>query len=185
MNTRIKGILLGSRVIVFNVNDARKLYRLGFYGKPLGVPKLKSPDEDFNAPLELDLIEALYLTEKGILTVVSPNGEELDSTKLKLIGEQLIPSFNDLYRVYKLLRERGYVVRSGLKYGADFAVYEHGPGIDHAPYLVHVIRIHEHLDPLEIVRAGRLSHSVRKKFVLAVIDDAGRITFIGFEWFKP
>ena len=40
---------------------------MGYYGKPLGVPKPKGPD--FEAPLVLDLIEARYLVENGLLEV--------------------------------------------------------------------------------------------------------------------
>ena len=47
--------------------------------------------------------------------------------------------FDIKYLVFKKLRDVGYVVSPGIKFGCDFAVYEHGPGIDHAPYLVQVV----------------------------------------------
>jgi len=92
-----------------------------------------------------------------------------------------------LYNVYRDLREKGYVVRSGLKFGADFAVYEKGPGIDHAPYLVHVLSIDETLNPVELVRAGRLSHSVRKKFIIATTRNelGSKVEKIMFKWYRP
>ena len=186
MSRRIKGVLLGSRIVVFDVNDAKSLYRMGFYGKPLGVSKVKDPEKELNAPLELDLVEATYLVEKGILEVYDAKGKKIGLDELKDIASKRIHEFKELYLVYKMLRDHGYIVRSGLKFGADFAVYEQGPGIDHAPYLVHVIKVHESLTPLEIVRAGRLSHSVRKKFILALVDEkSSSVHFIGFEWYKP
>jgi tRNA-intron endonuclease len=89
-----------------------------------------------------------------------------------------------LYTVYRDLRDRGFIVRSGLKYGSDFTVYRLGPGLEHAPYILHVYRGFERLDPTEIVRAGRLSHSVRKTFILAFPSRDGRVTYLMFNWLK-
>lgn len=181
---KFRGVLLGLRVIVFDVNQARELYRLGFYGKPLGIPKPK--DAEFTAPLELGLIEAIYLAEKGLLSIVDEDERELSTKDIASHARRFIPKFDIIYKVYKELRDKGYIVRSGLKYGADFAVYEKGPGIDHAPYLVHVIEADEEIDPLGIVRAGRLSHSVRKAFILAITGSSETPTrYLMFKWSKP
>ncbi len=178
-----RGVILGSRVLIFNVDEARRLYADGFYGKPLGVPKVRG--NDFDEPLELDLIEALYLLEKGVLSLEDEEGRQVTKEEFLMRARQLVPRFDILYKVYKELRERGLVVRSGLKFGADFAVYLHGPGIDHAPFLVTVVEYEDKMDPLEIVKAGRLSHSVRKHFVIAAVNkNTGRVTYLAFAWFR-
>ncbi len=178
------GTLVGLKVIVFDYEEARKVFSLGFYGKPFGIRKPKS--SDFNAPLELSLIEAIYLVEKGYLEVKTLDDRILKLNELVEYARKKIPRFDILYPVYRDLREKGYVVRSGLKFGADYAVYEHGPGIDHAPFLVHVMPLNEVIDPIEIVRAGRLSHSVRKHFVIAAVNPGTRtIKYVMFKWFKP
>ncbi len=185
MKKTIRGRLLGRRVVVFDDEEARRLFSQGFYGRPLRKPKPQGP-EDIEAPLELSLLEALYLLEKGVLQVVDEKGSPVDPQTLRDIGRRANPDFDILYRVYRDLREAGYVVRSGLKYGADFAVYEKGPGLEHAPYVVHVLRYRDTIDPLEIVRAGRLSHSVRKRFIIAAVDEeTGNITYIMFKWSNP
>lgn len=177
------GVLLGIRVIVFDHEQARQLYASGFYGKPLGIPKPRG--EGFDAPLELGLMEAVYLAEQGLLCVEEPRGgRRLGAGELMEYARSVIDRFDLLYRVYRDLRSKGYVVRSGLKYGADFAVYEKGPGLEHAPYLVHVHRGGSSIDPLEVVRAGRLSHSVRKDFILAVVRGPD-ISYLLFGWSKP
>jgi tRNA-intron endonuclease len=89
-----------------------------------------------------------------------------------------------LYTVYKNLRDSGLIVRPGMKFGADFAIYRYGPGIDHAPFIVTVAKRGVKIDPIEIVRAGRLSHSVRKTFILALEESPGRIYYLMFKWFK-
>lgn len=46
--------------------------------------------------------------------------------------------------------------------------------------------IDEEFDPISIVRMGRLLHSVRKKLVLAIIDNNnGNISYVLFKWWKP
>jgi len=176
------GVLIGLRVVIFDLEFSRKLYFNGYYGKPLAVPK---PDKSFNSPLELSLIEAAYLSEKNHIIVLDLDGRELGAEEILSIGSKHIPRINLLYIVYKDLRDKGYVVRSGMKFGADFALYEKGPGIDHAPFGVEVFSLKEHrFDPIDIVRMGRLLHSVRKKLILALVDGE-RIDYVILNWWKP
>ncbi len=177
-----RGVFIGDSVVVLDIDDARRLYASGFYGKPIGVEKPKGPD--FNTPLKLSLIEALYLEEKGELLVETLDGRRMDRSRL----EEALRSkrrFHLLYRVYKDLRDKGLVVRPGMRFGADFAVYRLGPGIDHAPFVVHVVEENEEIDPVDLVRAGRVSHSVRKTFIMAYPSASGRVRYIALRWFKP
>ena len=57
----MKSELLENRIIVWNIEDSKKLFTEGYYGKPIGMPKPKI--EEINVPLILDLIEGLYLLE--------------------------------------------------------------------------------------------------------------------------
>lgn len=179
----LSGLLVDSRVIVFNLEEARELYKNGFYGKPLGNPKPKSV-EDINTPLELSLFEAVYLAKKGILNV--GKGDKIYSTEeLISYSKEIIPRFELLYKVYEDLREKGFIVRSGMKYGADFAVYTLGPGVEHAPYLILVVDSNERLTPNELLSYGRVSHSTRKELILAFTNlKTNEISYIIFKWHK-
>ena len=84
--------------------------------------------------------------------------------------------------MYKDLRTRGLVATPGIKYGCDFAVYEHGPGIDHAPYIVQVWYGGASIEAAEIIKAGRLATTVRKSFMLAVVGE--EIVYLEFDWWK-
>lgn len=99
-------------------------------------------------------------------------------------GQKLIENFDTLYRVYRDLRERGFVIRRGLKFGCDYLLYKYGPGIDHAPFGVEVVRAEDVYDPIAIVRMGRLLHSVRKKLILAITSNE-KIDYYLFSWWKP
>ena len=73
----------------------------------------------------------------------------------------------------------------GIKFGCDFAVYERGPGIDHAPYLVQVFRATDEMTATCIVLAGRLATTVKKQFILAIPKMAEKkIEYVGFDWWR-
>ncbi|MCD6312996.1 MAG: tRNA-intron lyase [Thaumarchaeota archaeon] len=178
----IKAELVQGNIIVWNVEKSRSLYKLGFYGKPLGISKPKSAD--FNAPLVLDIIEAVYLAEKGLLEVYE-NGRRLELEELFDRAEKAYENFRERYQVYRDLREKGFIVTPGIKFGSDFAVYRIGPGLEHAPFIVQVKLPEEPLSALEIVRSGRLATTVKKYFTIAVPDVAKeKIAYILFEWWR-
>jgi len=180
---RYRGFLVGGRVYIPDHEEARRIWSLGFFGKPLGVDKPRRPD--FDSPLLLDPLEALYLLEKGVLEVYQGD-RPISPEDFKELMREMYPSLDPKYMVYKDLRDRGFAVISGLKFGVDFAVYKRGPGIEHAPYLVDVIMAGSMVSGDELVRAGRLATSVRKRFIYAVVDeDKKSVKYLMFRWFKP
>jgi tRNA-intron endonuclease len=175
-------LLPDNRLIVWSIEDSRKLFFNGFFGKPLGVSK---PKEDFETPLILDHIEGLYLLRKGVIEVYSTLDES------KIVDEQLLDysrkimeRFDEKLRVYTDLREKGWVVTPGVKYGCDFTVYKEGPGLEHAPFIVQIRKDVEKINASEIVGFGRIATTVHKNFILAILDDSG-IKYIEFEWWRP
>jgi len=185
MKNEIEAELIGTRIVVWNQKAGTTIYRMGFYGKPVGIPKPK-PEQDFNAPLMLDLMEGLYLSEKKKIKVIdSQDKKPIKKSALTSLAEETYRRFKLAYLVYKDMREKGYVVTPGIKFGADFAVYEHGPGIDHAPFLISVKTAEETLGTFEIVRAGRLATTVRKQFIIAVPDSRKKkVNYLIFKWWK-
>lgn len=171
-------------LVVWDPAKGSKLYKLGYYGKPMGIPKPKA--EDFSVPLILDLMEGLYLVEKGIITVTEgPENTKVSFSKLRRRAKKLYEEFDLKYTVYQDLRNQELIVTPGIKYGCDFAVYKHGPGVDHAPYMVSVKKTKDEITATEIVKAGRLATTVRKRFILAMPDiETEQIRYLIFKWFK-
>jgi tRNA-intron endonuclease len=175
--------LVGGRIIVWAIDEGIELYSSGFYGKPMVVRKANIGDE-FRDPSEISFFEALYLFEKKKLAILNENEEKL--TKKELIencNEQYI-NFENKMDVYRHLRKLGYIVRPGLKFGVDFAVYIKGPGLEHSPYMVQIIEQDGKINPIELVRAGRLATTVRKNFVIAS-KIKKKLHFFVFNRYKP
>jgi len=178
---RIPAKFVNSRVVVFNPLYASYLYvKEKFFGAPLGISKPKL--EYFSKPSELSLIEAYYLLKKGRISISDADGKNLTPEEFYEKAVQIHDKFEDKYVIYKDLREKGYIPRPGLKFGADFVVYKRGPGLEHSPFIVHVLPHDSSISAVGIVRAGRLATSVRKKFVIA---NPSTTSYYFFEWFKP
>ena len=161
------------RIIVPKEPQANQIHQHGAVGKPLSGGRL-----------QLAPVEALYLLDNGDLRVVDEESkEELGFEELSSILGEEDPKLLLKYRVYKDLKSRGLVVKTGLKYGSHYRVYERGetPGTSHSPYLVHAISENAELSPPDIARAVRLAQGVRKKMIFAVVDNEGDVTYYSLE----
>ncbi len=172
--------ICGTRIILWDSEMGSAIYQLGYYGKPVGIRKPKSPH--FNRPLELSVLEAYYLLNIQKIQIID-NKRLLTKEEVREYCKTQFKHFIELYYVYSDLRDLGYIVRPGLKFGTDFSIYSKGPGIDHAPFLVHVQL--STLKPIDLVRAGRLATSVRKRYVIATVLPDRSVRYYVFSWFKP
>ena len=180
---RARGRLFENRIVVWDIEASRRLFKDGYYGKPLGIPKPK--DFEFDAPLILDLMEGYYLVTKKVVEVEDQSGTVLTPKQLHDICESSYTEFQEKFMVYRKLREDGFVVTPGIKFGSDFAVYEHGPGIDHAPYIVQVMPPDSRMTATSMVRSGRLATTGRRQFFIAIPDrDKKSIEFLRYDWWR-
>ena len=135
--------------------------------------------------LILDLIEAIFLLEKNKLIICNNKEQSMNLETLIEYAKKTYNLFQEKLLVYKDLRRSEYIVTSGMKFGSDFAVYKHGPGIDHAPFIVSVSKADTMIDSTEIVRAGRLATTVKKRFIIAVPNlKTGIVNYLLFKWWK-
>ena len=157
------------RAIVLDEKEASRLWNKGAFGE------LK------DGKLQLSLLEALFLMETGKL--------KTDKSYTELFKEcsDKYGSFLHILNVYKDLRARGYVVKTGFKFGAHFRLYERGikPGEGHSDFLVHMIPEEYKFELQDLSRAVRLSHSVKKKIWYAINDSEGDVTYYQIVRVKP
>lgn len=134
--------------------------------------------------LQLSLIEALYLQEKEKIGI-EKNGKEISLDEMyKIIHNSNL--FTD-YLVYQDLRNRGYIIKTGFKYGSQFRLYERGtsPGEGHSNYLVKITSENDHIPLKDLSSYVRVAHGVNKFLLLAVVDQENDITYYNIEWTRP
>ena len=119
---------------------------------------------------KLDIYETLFLMEKGLLNIRNCTKKQVTETASKRR-----PDFYKLYQVYADWRDKGYVIKTGFKFGTHFRVYFPGarpvkddPSWIHSKHVIHVFPRDAKLLISEWARAIRVAHSVRKTFILAI-----------------
>lgn len=183
----LEGELLESRVVIWD-SDNFSIYDESGFGKPLPEEK---PDR-----LELELIEAAYLVEKGKLKVFSKESgkkKTVNFDDLIKIGAKNVNQFHPQFIVYSDLRERGYLVKTGYKFGAHFRVYERGVKLirgpkaphEHTKFVVHAVPEESAFSLPEMSRAVRLAHNIRATFVWAVVDRESDVTYYELKRLTP
>lgn len=134
--------------------------------------------------LQITLIEALYLVEKGKLTILKKGKKVSEDELLQIIRkEELFIK----YLVFSDLRNRGYIVKTGFKYGSEFRLYERGksPGDGHSDYLVKIVPENYEIPATDFSSYVRVAHGVNKKLLFAVVDEENDITYYNVEWTRP
>jgi tRNA-intron endonuclease len=133
--------------------------------------------------LKLSLLEALLLLEKEKIKVFDSGKKLTFEDMVELISNKGL--FNK-YLVFRDLRNRGYIVKTGFKYGSEFRLYERGksPGDGHSDYLVKVETENQQISISDFSSYVRVAHGVKKNLIMAVVDDEQDITYYNVEWTK-
>ena len=131
-------------------------------------------------------IEALYLSEEGKMQL-QIGKKVLNSLEvLKKIKKWDKKSETKL-AVYQDLRKRGYIIKTALKFGAEFRVYDKGikPGQDHARWILYTAKEHELLKWHDFAAKNRVAHATKKNLLLAIVDDEGDVSYYEVSWLRP
>ncbi|WP_227353180.1 tRNA-intron lyase [Haladaptatus salinisoli] len=161
----ITGSLVADRVLLWDAPD--ELHRRSFYGQPIG-------GREPTGALQLSLVEAAHLVADEKLAVEG-GYEEIVARGREVEGER----FDRRLAVYRALRERNVVPKTGFKFGADFRTYadvESVENLGHSEFLVRVLRDDHEFVPRDLALDVRLAHGVRKRMVFALVDDTKRTT---------
>ncbi|MBW2997341.1 tRNA-intron lyase [Candidatus Woesearchaeota archaeon] len=172
----VSAVLARERVITEPTDEARELYNQSRYGNVIDEGKI-----------QLSLLEALYLMEKGRLKVIDGRKKAISFDSFVKKAKKVEPNFWIRYCVFKDMRNRGYIIKTALKFGADFRVYDRGvkPGEDHARWIVYPVHEGEHLTWYEFSAKNRVAHSTKKRLLIGVVDDEGDVTYYEIRWVRP
>jgi len=97
------------------------------------------------------------------------------------------PEFWIRYCVFKDMRNRGYIVKTALKFGADFRVYDRGvkPGEDHAKWILYPVHEGNVFSWYEFSAKNRVAHSTRKNLLIGIVDEENDVTYYNIAWIRP
>jgi len=142
--------------------------------------------ERIEKELVLDLKEALYLVGKGKIEV-KKGKRKVSAKKLLELGELLEKGFCSKFLVFKDLRDRGYVVRTGYKFGFDLRVYPRGkkPGEEHSQWVVNVCTQDNQFSMPELSRMVRLSGNLNTTLLQAIVDSENDINYYEIKRILP
>ena len=172
----IKAILSDQHVITENSDVARELYNKSRFGGKLD-----------NGQIQLSLHEALYLLQRDKIEVITPDKEPVTFNDFISKAKETEDQFWVRYCVYRDMRKRGYIVKTALKFGADFRVYDRGvkPGEDHARWVVYPVPEGGTHTWYEFAAKNRVAHSTKKRLMLGVVDNESDVTYWEVKWVRP
>lgn len=142
--------------------------------------------EEKNNKINYSLTEAMFLLEDNKIEIYS-NKKNLSQKEFLEKCRRIDKKFQVKYLVFKDLREKGYVVKTALKFGADFRVYDkgHAPGEEHAKWIVFAEHETNRLTWHEFSAKNRVAHSTKKNLLIAIADEEGDISYYEVKWVKP
>ena len=78
-------------------------------------------------------------------------------------------------------------MKTALKFGADFRVYERGkrPGKGHAKWILFCVDQNEKFSWKEFAAKNRVAHSTKKKLLIGCVDEDSGVTYWEIGWKKP
>jgi len=125
--------------------------------------------------------------EKKRLEALDGRNKPIAFEKLLKKAQKVDKNFWIRYTVFKDIRDRGYIIKTALKFGADFRVYARGvkPGEDHAKWIVYPVHEAQTTTWHEWAAKNRVAHSTRKKLLIAVVDEEGDVSYWEARWIRP
>jgi tRNA-intron endonuclease, archaea type len=172
----VKAFFSKERVLTESSDNARELYNQSRFGELLD-----------DGRVQLSLIEAQYLIEKKRIIAYDSRNKLVDSNSFMKKAQKSEPNFWVRYSVYKDIRNRGYIIKTALKFGADFRIYDRGikPGEDHARWVVFPVYEGSTLTWYEFAAKNRVAHSTKKRLLIGIVDAENDVTYYEMRWLRP
>lgn len=142
--------------------------------------------EKLNGKIEYSNVEALFLISEGKMEVYFKNKKiEFENliTKLRRLDKRI----DVKHAIFYDMRKKGYIVKTALKFGAEFRVYEKGvkPGDDHAKWILYAVRENETMNWHDFSAKNRVAHSTKKNLLIGIVDEEGDVTYYEIKWERP
>ena len=119
--------------------------------------------------------------------IVDFRGKKIPKTQLLNKLEKIDRKFKTKYIVFKDLRGKGYIVKTALKFGAEFRVYEKGKAVgkEHAKWILFPVSENSQMTWHDFSSKNRVAHSVKKNLLIAIVDEEGDVSYYEVKWVRP
>lgn len=133
--------------------------------------------EVFNKEYLLSNLEALYLLQNNKLSITGVNKRYDFSLLLKSILKK-DDKILSKYLIFRDLRSKGYVVKEGFGFGADFRIYERGEyGKKQSKYVSIGINEGTNIVAMDFVETIEQIEAMGKEAVIGVIERRGEVIY--------
>ena len=168
---KITATLISER-ITSNSTEAQSLFEKSRFGEKFGEKILYS------------LPEALFLVEDKKMEIFNHQNKKLPQKEILKKFERIDKKFKTKYLVFKDLRQKGYIVKSALKFGAEFRVYEKGKTINnaHSKWILYPVSENSTMTWQDFSAKNRVAHSTKKNLLIAIADEEGDISYYEVKW---
>jgi len=169
--TKIKANLISER-ITSNTAEAQSLFATSRFGEKTGEKIIYS------------LFEALFLVQQNKMDIFDFRDKKIELKNLLKKFQRIDKRFHTKYLAFKDLREKGYIVKTALKFGAEFRVYEKGKKInkDHSKWICFPVSENQTSTWQDFVAKNRVAHSTKKNLLIAIVDDESDVSYFEVKW---
>jgi len=166
--------IFNNEFVSSNANAAMQLHEQARFGEIVGNK------------VHYSFAEALYLLEKKKISIMEDD-KKINFDNLMKHAQKKDKNFFSRFMVYSDLRNKGYILKTALKFGADFRVYEKGkkPGEEHSKWIVYPVYESGAMTWHDFAAKNRVAHSTRKNLLIGIVDEEGDVTYYECQWLRP
>jgi len=153
--------------------------------KAYTLSKANSFGKKKDEKIEYSLSEGFFLSKNKGLEIFL-RGKKLSNQEILNKFSKIDKTFPLKYKVFEDLRDKGFILKSGMKFGADFSVYEKGkkPGKNHSTWLLSIETPSKRINWKEFILKNRVANSTKKRILIALQDEEGDIIYYEVNWKK-
>lgn len=130
-------------------------------------------------------VEALFLI-KSKKMVLEKKDKNLSYDQSLIELKKLDSKLELKFPVFSNMRKKGFMLKTGLKFGGDFRVYDRGtnPNSAHARWILVCQKDSAKIDWTEFSSKNRVAHSTNKKVLLALVDQENNPNYYEVSWMR-
>tara|TARA_Y100000782_G_scaffold91788_1_gene100524 strand:+ start:349 stop:858 length:510 start_codon:yes stop_codon:yes gene_type:complete len=167
---KIKAVLISEK-ISSNSKEAQNLFATKKFGERSGEKIFYS------------LSEALFLVQDKKMEIEDYKNKALSENEILRKFERIDKKFKNKFIVFKDLRKKGYIVKTALKFGAEFRVYEKRK--NHSKWILFPVSENKSITWQDFSAKNRVAHSTKKNLLIAIVDEETKVSYYEIRWIQP